>query len=113
MIVAKTFKGKGVSFLENEDNWHGKAVAKGEQLDEALAELGPLQTDIPLQIESPNPINKQISTATTCEPPEYAPDEEVATRGGYGIGLAKIGTANPNVVALDGDTKTLLTLNNL
>ena len=105
MIVAKTFKGKGVSFLENEDNWHGKAVAKGEQLDKALAELGPLQTDIPLQIESPNPINKQISTATTCEPPEYASDEEVATRGGYGTGLAKLGTANPNVVALDGDTK--------
>ena len=105
MIVAKTFKGKGVSFLENEDNWHGKAVAKGEQLDKALAELGPLQTDIPLQIESPNPINKQVSTATTCEPPEYASDEEVATRGGYGTGLAKLGTANPNVVALDGDTK--------
>lgn len=105
MIVAKTFKGKGVSFLENKDNWHGKAVAKGEQLDKALAELGPLQTDIPLQIESPNPINKQISTATTCEPPEYASDEEVATRGGYGTGLAKLGTANPNVVALDGDTK--------
>ena len=105
MIVAKTFKGKGVSFLENEDNWHGKAVAKGEQLDKALAELGPLQTDIPLQIESPNPINKQISTTTTCEPPEYASDEEVATRGGYGTGLAKLGTANPNVVALDGDTK--------
>ena len=105
MIVAKTFKGKGVSFLENEDNWHGKAVAKGEQLDKALSELGPLQTDIPLQIESPNPINKQISTATTCEPPEYASDEKVATRGGYGTGLAKIGTANPNVVALDGDTK--------
>ena len=105
MIVAKTFKGKGVSFLENEDNWHGKAVAKGEQLDKALAELGPLQTDIPLQIESPNPINKQISTATTCEPPEYASDAEVATRGGYGTGLAKLGTANPNVVALDGDTK--------
>ena len=105
MIVAKTFKGKGVSFLENEDNWHGKAIAKGEQLDKALAELGPLQTDIPLQIESPNPINKQISTATTCEPPEYASDAEVATRGGYGTGLAKLGTANPNVVALDGDTK--------
>ena len=83
----------------------GKAVAKGEQLDKALAELGPLQTDIPLQIESPNPINKQISTATTCEPPEYASDEEVATRGGYGTGLAKLGTANPNVVVLDGDTK--------
>ena len=105
MIVAKTFKGKGVSLLENEDNWHGKAVPKGEELDKALAELGPLQTDIPLQIETPNPVEKQVSTATECEPPNYPTDDEVATRGGYGTGLAKLGTANPNVVALDGDTK--------
>ena len=105
MIVAKTYKGKGVSFLENEDNWHGKAVPKGEDLDKVLAELGPLYTDVPIQIESPNPIENQSSPIIACEPPEYAPDEEVATRGGYGIGLAKLGAANPNVVALDGDTK--------
>ncbi|MYG00649.1 transketolase [Candidatus Poribacteria bacterium] len=105
MIVAKTYKGKGVSFLENEDNWHGKAVEKGEQLDKALEELGPLHTDIPVQIQTPSPIDIKTSTPTACEPPKYAPDEEVATRGGYGIGLAKLGKANPNVVALDGDTK--------
>ena len=105
MIVAKTFKGKGISFLEDADNWHGKAVPKGEELDKALAELGPLHTDIPLQIETPNPIDSQISPSTECEPPNYLPDEEVATRGGYGTGLAKLGVANRNVVALDGDTK--------
>ena len=105
MIVAKTFKGKGVSFLEDEDNWHGKAIPKDEQLDKALGELGPLRADIPLQIESPNPIDRQTAASTECEPPNYPSDEEVATRGGYGIGLAKLGTANPNVVALDGDTK--------
>ena len=106
MIVAKTFKGKGVSFLENEDNWHGKAVPKGEDLDKALAELGPL-TDVSVQIESPNSQNVDADriAPTECEPPDYASDEEVATRGGYGTGLAKLGTANPNVVALDGDTK--------
>ncbi len=105
MIVAKTFKGQGVSFLANEDNWHGKAVPKGEELDKALNELGPLNTDIPLQIESPKPTKKHASTIKACVPPEYEPDEEVATRGGYGTGLAKLGDANPNVVALDGDTK--------
>ena len=105
MIVAKTFKGKGVSFLEDADNWHGKPVPKGEDLDKALAELGPLHTDIPLQIESPTSIDSQISPATESEPPNYMPDEEVATRGGYGTGLAKLGAANPHVVALDGDTK--------
>ena len=107
MIVAKTFKGKGVSFLEDADNWHGKALAKGEELDKALAELGPLNLDVPVEIESPPAVNTNVSlgTDTECEPPDYPPDEEVATRGGYGVGLAKLGSANPNVVALDGDTK--------
>ena len=105
MIVAKTFKGKGVSFLENADNWHGKAIAKGEELDEALAELGPLHLE-PVQIEAPTTVNSGVDRAANeSEPPDYPPDEEVATRGGYGTGLAKLGTANPNVVALDGDTK--------
>ncbi len=105
MIVAKTFKGKGVSFLENADNWHGKAIAKGEELDNALAELGPLHLE-PVQIQAPTAVNRSVGhPATECEPPDYPSGEEVATRGGYGTGLAKLGTANPNVVALDGDTK--------
>ncbi|MCY3551046.1 MAG: transketolase [Candidatus Poribacteria bacterium] len=110
MIVAKTFKGKGVSFLENADNWHGKALAQGEELDKALAELGPLSRDevtSPLQIESPSAtsVSENGSAVTECEPPDYPPDEDVATRSGYGAGLAKLGSVNPDVVALDGDTK--------
>ena len=107
MIVAKTFKGKGVSFLENADNWHGKAVAKGEELDKALAELGPLNLDAPVQIESPQPVGERAdrAVATELEPPDYPSDEDVATRSGYGMGLAKLGGVNPKVVALDGDTK--------
>jgi transketolase len=37
-IVAKTIKGKGVSFMENQVGWHGKAP-NDEQLEQALAEL--------------------------------------------------------------------------
>ena len=37
-IVTKTVKGKGVSFMENEAGWHGKAP-NAEQLEKALAEL--------------------------------------------------------------------------
>ena len=107
MIVAKTFKGKGVSFLENADNWHGKALAQGEELNEALAELGPLQLNGPTQIESPSAtsVSENGSAVTECELPDYPPDEDVATRSGYGAGLAKLGSVNPDVVALDGDTK--------
>lgn len=38
MIIAKTIKGKGVSFMENEAGWHGSAPNK-EQVEKALAEL--------------------------------------------------------------------------
>ena len=38
VIIAHTIKGKGVSFMEGQAKWHGKAPNK-EQLAEALAEL--------------------------------------------------------------------------
>jgi transketolase len=38
MIIAKTIKGKGVSFMENEADWHGKAPGD-EDRDIALKEL--------------------------------------------------------------------------
>lgn len=38
IIVAKTIKGKGVSFMENQVDWHGKAPSK-EEAERALAEL--------------------------------------------------------------------------
>lgn len=39
MIVCKTIKGKGVSFMENQAGWHGSAPSK-EQCDIALKEIG-------------------------------------------------------------------------
>src|SRR4051794_26631965 len=39
MILARTVKGKGVSFVEGKDGWHGKPFKTGDELDHALAEL--------------------------------------------------------------------------
>jgi transketolase len=39
VIIARTVKGKGVSFMENAPGWHGVAPNK-QQLEAALAELG-------------------------------------------------------------------------
>ena len=39
MIIAKTVKGKGVSFIENKNGWHGKTLNR-EECDRALGELG-------------------------------------------------------------------------
>lgn len=38
VIIANTIKGKGVSFMENEASWHGKAPNK-EQYNQAIEEL--------------------------------------------------------------------------
>ncbi|OIQ58728.1 transketolase [Moorella thermoacetica] len=38
VIIAETIKGKGVSFMENQAGWHGKAP-KPEEVEKALAEL--------------------------------------------------------------------------
>ena len=38
-IIAKTIKGKGVSFMENKASWHGK-VPSAEEFEKAIKELG-------------------------------------------------------------------------
>lgn len=38
-IIAKTTKGKGISFLEDKNGWHGKALSK-DDLEKALKEVG-------------------------------------------------------------------------
>ncbi len=103
MIVAKTFKGRGVSFTENVDGWHGKAIPD-EQLEQALKELGPV-VDVPVPIQAPTVSKLQSQSVSKIEPPKYQIGNEIATRSGYGTALAKLAAANPNVVALDGDTK--------
>ncbi|MCI9495648.1 MAG: transketolase [Adlercreutzia mucosicola] len=40
-VIAHTVKGKGVSFMENQAGWHGKAPSR-EELDTALADLAAL-----------------------------------------------------------------------
>ncbi len=39
MIVCKTIKGKGVSFMENQAGWHGKAPS-AEECEKAICEIG-------------------------------------------------------------------------
>jgi len=45
VIIAKTKKGAGISFLEDKEGWHGKVLDK-EQLESALAELGAVDTSL-------------------------------------------------------------------
>jgi len=53
LIIAKTIKGKGGSFLEDKDGWHGKTLSS-KQLTKALEELGPVDLKLKGTIKKPN-----------------------------------------------------------
>jgi transketolase len=104
VIVARTFKGKGVSLLENLEGWHGKPVPK-QELDKALAELSqPYAADgfrpnpRPRPKREEQPVNIDISISRKI-------GDSVATREAYGDALVKLGEKNDRIIALDGDTK--------
>src|SRR5581483_9371940 len=53
MIIARTLKGKGISFIEDKEGKHGVAL-KPDELEKALAELGEIDKT-PGKIEKPSP----------------------------------------------------------
>src|SRR3989475_2362316 len=98
-IVAKTVKGKGVSFLEDKEGWHGKALDK-DQAAQALKELGaePART---FDVAKPP---RWTPPAFKRTPPHLATyGEPVATRKAYGEAIAALGAAREDVVALDAE----------
>ncbi|MBX3028154.1 transketolase [bacterium] len=106
-IIARTKKGQGVSALVDKDNWHGKAVPKGADLDAALAEV---RTAAPPVALSPvarrgNARRPAAAARTPMAAPDYPPDAQVATREAYGTALAKLGAVDPAVAVIDADTK--------
>lgn len=107
-IVAKTFKGKGIPGIEDELNWHGKAL--GAKAEAALAAISALIVNKgPHELKAELPANDapvvDLSNIKLNEPPAYTMGELVATRKAYGKALVKIGANNNRVVAVDCDTK--------
>jgi transketolase len=102
VIIARTIKGKGVSFLENVNGWHGKALNK-EQEEKALQELKPVRSQT-FPVQKPDHLQPAPEAAKKAlELPVYDGKEAVATRKAYGDALQALGAANPDVVGLDGE----------
>jgi transketolase len=113
MILARTLKGKGISFVEDKDGWHGKPLKKGEEADRALAELEAQYVDV-----APNAIQELVAAIPKPEaatdvtppkpdvpPPDYKLGDLVATREAYGTAIARLGKLDDRIVALDADVK--------
>jgi transketolase len=99
VVVARTRKGKGVAAVEDVNGFHGKAL---DDPDEAIAELGGLR-DITIEVRGPEADALTRPKPSALELPRYELGTEVATRKAYGDALAALGTARPDVVALDGE----------
>lgn len=98
VVIARTEKGHGVSFLVDREGWHGK-VLSAEEAERAIAELGGPRE---IRIAPPKP-EAGVAPPPNGEPvqlPTYA--EPIATRKAFGEVLAAL-TARPDLVALDGE----------
>jgi transketolase len=125
MIIAKTIKGKGVSFLENKNGWHGKALDK-EELRLALKELGKIDLKVrgkialaESQITNPqsqiqNSKLKSVLSKLEAKIPfrekfssklffEKTVSSLYSTREAYGNTLVELGEENPNIIVLDAE----------
>ncbi len=106
VILAKTVKGAGISFLQDKEGWHGKALSK-EEAARAVAELQPTaRSGIGHAIAPPSQLPAPKTDPPAGYPaPAYQPGDMVATREAYGNALVRIGAVDLRVIALDGDTK--------
>jgi transketolase len=102
MIIAKTVKGKGVSFIENQNGWHGKALSP-EELARALPELGPVDKAVRGVLSPPEDLKAPELKPQKAAPLFYPPDKPVATRKAYGNALKRLYPQFPQIVVLDGE----------
>jgi transketolase len=99
-IVARTVKGKGVAAVENREGMHGKPL---EDPEDAIRELGGIR-DLRVEVQPPpREVPFRFETSGKLELPRFELGEKVATRKAYGQALAAVGSADGEVVALDGE----------
>lgn len=101
VILAKTLKGKGISFLEDKNGKHGKPLSRDET-DRAYKELK--TTDISLSTAL-SKVRDFPTAPKSGAKTSYKKGEMVATREAYGKALVNAGKANQKLVVIDGDVR--------
>lgn len=119
VIIAKTHKGHGISFLQDKEGWHGKPLPE-EELEKALAELKDVDKSLRFDLPKPEPAplparpssdilnevkNPKRSFAFAQDDTLYKKGDEVATREMYGEVLAKLGNSIESIYSLDAEVK--------
>jgi transketolase len=100
LVVARTVKGHGVSFLADAEGWHGKALDE-DQAKQAIEELGG-ERAITITPPKPEQVSRErVESRASVEVPTY--DKDIATRKAFGETLAALAEAEPDLVVLDGE----------
>ncbi len=120
VILADTVKGKGVSFMENEPGWHGKAP-NGAELTAALTELG-LNETLPVAalLDKAKMYQSEVDRKLAAKMPKFSRDywwnasdrmkvKMEPTRKGFGKALAEYG-GDERVVCLGLDISGSITI---
>jgi len=102
MIIAGTIKGKGVSQVEDQNGWHGKAL-KQEDLEKALDELGDVDTSVIGTIKKPEDLGPPETRIQEMTDLSYTKGERIPTRNAYGNALKRLFPHFPHIVSLDGE----------
>lgn len=102
-VICSTIKGKGVSFLEGKEGWHGKALSEVD-LAKALDELGnPPYESIRVQKPLRSSTVDRVKVGTSSLPPSFL--GLTATKKAFGMALADASAEFSDIVTLDGDVK--------
>jgi transketolase len=102
MIIARTLKGKGVSFIEDQNGWHGVPL-KRDDLGRALKELGQVDRTLRAAPAPPQNLNPATPTPGPVEEPPYSPGDKISTRKAYGKALKRLYPRFPEMVVLDAE----------
>ena len=104
-IIAHTIKGKGISFLEDKDGWHGKALNE-EELQKAIKELDEPDDQLRLDLSKPDSTRSVKQESLKLEPElSFEKGKVYATREVFGQAVTELGNQNTNIYVLDADVK--------
>lgn len=103
MLIARTVKGKGVSFWEDQENWHSKQLSH-DQFQQWLTEQGEIDKTATAEIGKPEQVSG-LEPAITTHPDldfefEY---KNYSTKEASGLALIQLGMTHPQIVVLDAE----------
>ena len=103
-IIAKTVMGKGISFMEDEKEYHGRAL-KEDEIKKAFEELN-IENDRPKykEIRKRHGIREKANSCLryninidTGKPANYKPEDKIDNRAAFGKALLDLGRRNCGV----------------